>query len=293
MTMTEKLTIVVPIYNEEASLKMFIPELIKFTEDNHCKLILVNDGSTDNSDSILRSLNQTSGFKYIKHKMNKGYGAALKAGIEQTETEYVVTVDADGQHILQDVLKLREKIINADADLVIGSRVETKGNGSIKKLGKFIIRNLAKILIQNKINDLNAGMKMMRTNLAKKYIKICPDTFAFSDVITLVFISEKNVVLEEPIQVIERQTGKSKITLNTAFETILEIINITVLFNPLRVFLPLTFFFLILGFGWSLKIVLEGRGVSVGGSLLIVLGILCFLIGLVAEQLSFIKKRLM
>jgi hypothetical protein len=195
--------------------------------------------------------------------------------------------------VLEDVLKLRDKIVRTDADLVIGSRIDNKGSESIKRFGKFIIRNLSKILIQNEINDLNAGMKMMRTNLAKKYIKICPDTFAFSDVITLVFISEKNIVLEEPIQVFERQNGKSKITLNTAFETILEIINITVLFNPLRVFLPLTLFFLILGFGWSLRIVLLGNGVSVGGSLLIVLGILCFLIGLVAEQLSFIKKRLM
>jgi glycosyltransferase involved in cell wall biosynthesis len=291
--MTEKLTIVVPVYNEEISLKTFIPSLIKFSNDNNFKLVIVNDGSTDNTESIIESFNQLGSFKYVRHKKNKGYGAALKAGIEQCETELVVTVDADGQHVLEDVLKLRDKIVSTDADLVIGSRVDNKGSETIKRFGKFIIRNLSKILIQNEINDLNAGMKMMRTNLAKKYIKICPDTFAFSDVITLVFISEKNIVLEEPIQVIERQNGKSKITFNTAFETILEIINITVLFNPLRVFLPLTLFFLIIGFGWSLRIVLTGNGVSVGGSLLIVLGILCFLIGLVAEQLSFIKKRLM
>ena len=291
--MTEKLTIIVPVYNEEISLKIFLPTLIKFVDDNKFKVIIVNDGSTDGTNSIIESLNQEQVFKYVKHKKNKGYGAALKTGLELAETEYVVTVDADGQHLLEDVLKLKEKILESDADLVIGSRVNNRGSEPIKKFGKFIIRNLSKVLIQNQINDLNAGMKMMRTNLAKRYIKICPDTFAFSDVITLIFISEKNVVLEEPIEVIQRQNGKSKITFNTAFETILEIINITVLFNPLRVFLPLTFFFLILGFGWSLKIVLEGNGVSVGGSLLIVLGILCFLIGLVAEQLSFIKKRLM
>ena len=291
--MTEKLTIVVPVYNEESSLRTFIPSLIKFSVENNCKIIVVNDGSTDSTESIILSFNRSDSFKYIKHKKNKGYGAALKAGIESSDTEFVVTVDADGQHVLEDVIKLRDKISNTDADIVIGSRVDNKGRETIKRFGKYIIRKLSKILIQNEINDLNAGMKMMRTHLAKKYIKICPDTFAFSDVITLVFISEKNIVLEEPIQVLERQNGKSKITLNTAFETILEIINITVLFNPLRVFLPLTLFFLILGFGWSLRIVLTGRGVSVGGSLLIVLGILCFLIGLVAEQLSFIKKRLM
>ncbi|MFZ4589796.1 MAG: glycosyltransferase family 2 protein [Ignavibacteria bacterium] len=291
--MTEKLTIVVPVFNEEVSLKILLPSLVKFASENNYKLIVVNDGSTDSSYSIIESYSSNPIFKCIKHKKNKGYGAALKAGIEQSDTEYVVTFDADGQHLLTDVSKLMAKIAETDADMVIGSRVDKKGSESVKRFGKFIIRKLSKILIQNEINDLNAGMKMMRTNLAKRYIKICPDTFAFSDVITLVFISEKNIVLEEPIQAVQRKNGKSKITLNTAFETILEIINISVLFNPLRVFLPLTFFFLVLGFGWSLKIVLEGKGVSVGGSLLIVLGILCFLIGLVAEQLSFIKKRLM
>jgi glycosyltransferase involved in cell wall biosynthesis len=291
--MIEKLTIVVPVFNEEVSLKILLPSLVNFAAENNYKLIIINDGSTDNSYSILESYNSNPVLKCIKHKKNKGYGAALKAGIEQAETEYVVTFDADGQHLLTDVSKLIAKITDTDADMVIGSRIDNKGSESVKRFGKFIIRKLSKILIQNEINDLNAGMKMMRTNLAKRYIKICPDTFAFSDVITLVFISEKNIVLEEPIQVVQRKNGKSKITMNTAFETILEIINISVLFNPLRVFLPLTFFFLIMGFGWSLKIVLEGKGVSVGGSLLIVLGILCFLIGLVAEQLSFIKKRLM
>ncbi|MCX6156731.1 MAG: glycosyltransferase family 2 protein [Ignavibacteriae bacterium] len=291
--MTEKLTIVVPVYNEEVSLKILLPSLIKFTNENNTRLIIVNDGSTDGSDAIIEPYSRDAGFTYIRHKKNKGYGAALKAGIETADTEYVVSFDADGQHLPEDILRLQAKITGTDADMVIGSRVDNKGSETIKRFGKYIIRELSKILIQNEINDLNAGMKMMRTDLAKRYIKICPDTFAFSDVITLVFISEKNIVLEEPIQVVQRKNGKSKITMNTAFETILEIINISVLFNPLRVFLPLTFFFLVIGFGWSLKIVLEGKGVSVGGSLLIVLGILCFLIGLVAEQLSFIKKRLM
>lgn len=291
--MTEQLTIVVPVYNEVVSLEILLPSLIKFITENSFKLIVVNDGSTDGSDAIIESHRKNIPFNYIRHKKNKGYGAALKAGIEQADTEYVVTFDADGQHHQDDVLKLLSKITETDADMVIGSRVDNKGGESVKKFGKYIIRKLSKILIQNEVKDLNAGMKMMRTKPAQRYIKICPDTFAFSDVITLVFISEKNIVLEEPIQVQQRKNGKSKITLNTAFETVLEIINISVLFNPLRVFLPLTIFFLILGSGWSLKIVLEGRGVSVGGSLLIVLGILCFLIGLVAEQLSFIKKRLM
>lgn len=291
--MTDKLTIVIPFFNEGASLKSLVPDLIKFTSDNNCNVIMVNDGSTDDSETYLKSFDFTTNFKFLKHKKNKGYGAALKLGIENAETEYVITFDADGQHCFDDVIKLYRKIIDEDADLVIGSRVSEAGGETAKKFGKYVIRKLSKILIQNEIKDLNAGMKIMRTSLAKRYIKICPDTFAFSDVITLVFVSEKNIVMEEPVKVLPRANDKSKITINTAFETILEIINITVLFNPLRVFLPISFLFLIVGFLWSLRIVLTGNGVSVGGSLLIVLGILSLLMGLIAEQLSFIKKRLM
>lgn len=291
--MTEKLSIVIPFYNEETALRALIPSLQKFSADNKCKVILVNDGSDDNSDSVIKSFSFSDDFTFIRHKMNRGYGAALKSGIEKCETEYVITFDADGQHSLDDVIVLYNKIILEDADLVIGSRINNGNTEKTKRFGKFIIRNLSKILIQNTIKDLNAGMKIMRSNLAKKYIRICPDTFAFSDVITLIFVSEKNEVLEEPIKVLPRENGSSKITINTAFETVMEIINITVLFNPLRVFLPLSFLFLMLGVIWSFKIVLDGKGVSVGGSLLIVLGILSLLMGLIAEQLSFIKKRLM
>lgn len=291
--MTEKLSIVIPLYNEESALMSLIPALLKFSSENKCKVIMVNDGSTDKSESIIKSFEYPDEFIFIRHKMNRGYGAALKSGIEKCDTEYVITFDADGQHSLDDVIVLYNKIISEDADLVIGSRINNGNTEKTKRFGKFIIRVLSKILIQNTINDLNAGMKIMRANLAKKYIRICPDTFAFSDVITLIFISEKNEVLEEPIKVLPRENGLSKITINTAFETVMEIINITVLFNPLRVFLPLSLLFLVLGIIWSFKIVLDGKGVSVGGSLLIVLGILSLLMGLIAEQLSFIKKRLM
>ena len=291
--MNDKLTIIIPFYNEETALKVLIPSLIQFSVINKCKIIMVNDGSDDNSESVIKSFNFSDDFKFIRHKMNRGYGAALKSGIEKCETEYVITFDADGQHSFDDVIVLYNKIISEDADLVIGSRINNDNTEKTKRFGKFIIRNLSKILIQNKITDLNAGMKIMRTNLAKKYIRICPDTFSFSDVITLIFISEKNEVLEVPVKVLPRVNGKSKITINTAFDTVMEIINITVLFNPLRVFLPLSLMFLLLGIIWSFKIVLDGKGVSVGGSLLIVMGILSLLMGLIAEQLSFIKKRLM
>ncbi|MCI0472736.1 MAG: glycosyltransferase family 2 protein [Ignavibacteria bacterium] len=290
---TQKLTIVIPSFNEAENLISLLPEIMEFSKSNNIKVILTDDGSTDSTPAVAGKYTDNQLFRYIRHKKNRGYGAALKTGISETDTEYVITFDADCQHNPADVKKLLEVIISNDADLVIGSRHEKYKFGILKRFGKFIIRLLSKILIQNRIQDLNAGMKMMKTELAKKYIKICPDTFAFSDVITLVFVSEKNVVLEENISVNIRKDGKSKVNFNTAMETVMEIINIAIMFNPMKIFLPVSFIFTLFGIIWSLYIVMQGKGISVGGSLLIVLGILSFLIGLMAEQLSNIKKRMM
>jgi len=88
-----------------------------------------------------------------------------------------------------------------------------------------------------------------------------------------------------------RISGESTISTRTAFETILEILNLVMLFNPLRVFLPLSIFCVLIGLVWGIPFIMLGRGVSVGAMLAIVSGLLLFTLGLVSEQLSQIRKR--
>ena len=140
------------------------------------------------------------------------------------------------------------------------------------------------------IHDLNSGMKIYRTNLAKKYIGLTPDTMAFSEIITLIFISYRHYVLEELIVVEERISGKSKIRFQTAFQTFMEIINIVILFNPAKIFLPISLICIIIGLSIGVPIIIAGNGVSTGSLLAIFSGILFFLLGLIAEQLSMIRK---
>ena len=86
-------------------------------------------------------------------------------------------------------------------------------------------------------------------------------------------------------------TGKSKITTFTAFETIIQVLNIALMFNPLKLFLPISALCILAGFGWGIPIVLLGRGVSVGAMLAIVSGLLFFVLGLIASQLSAIRME--
>ena len=119
---------------------------------------------------------------------------------------------------------------------------------------------------------------------------LCPDSMAFSEVITLVFVSDRHLVVEHPIRIRERIAGSSTITTATAFQTMMEILNIVVLFNPIRVFLPVSLISVLLGVLWGLPIVLRGGGVSVGAMLAIVTGIIFFFLGLLAEQISMIRR---
>jgi hypothetical protein len=142
------------------------------------------------------------------------------------------------------------------------------------------------------VKDLNSGFKLYRTEYAQHYLHVCPTSMAFSDVITLVFIQRGDLVMEHPITVNPRRTGKSKININTAFETILEILNLVVLFNPMRVFFPLSLFLLLIGIGWGIPFALLGRGISTGSILAIVLGAIMFSIGLIASQLSSMRMSM-
>ena len=128
------------------------------------------------------------------------------------------------------------------------------------------------------------------TLLAKKYIRLCPDHMAFSDIIAMVFISKRHLVLERPINIKPRTAGVSTISTLTAIETVKEILNIVILFNPMRVFFPIAFLSIVAALAWGIPIALKGRGVSIGAMLGFTTGILFFLLGLLAEQLSQIRK---
>ncbi|MCX6245748.1 MAG: glycosyltransferase family 2 protein [Bacteroidetes bacterium] len=296
MSDESRLTVIIPAFNEAENLAIILPPLIELCKQNDWKLIIVNDGSHDNTREILDSLIHPSpegerpGVRLIHHKLNKGYGAAIKSGISSCDTEYCITIDADGQHRLEDIGRLFGCMKSKDADMVVGSRKGVKSATYSRGIGKIIIRFIAKMLMSVPVKDINSGMKVYRTELAKKYIHLVPDTMSYSDVITLIFINNRHLVLEEPITIAPRLKGKSTIRVETAFQTIMEIINIVILFNPAKIFLPLSAIFILAGIIVGLPFLLAGHGVSTGSLLGITAGIFFFLLGLVAEQLSALRK---
>ena len=291
MGISNALTVIIPIYNEEAVIPTVLPAMISFCESHGYSMVLVNDGSKDDSLRLIKGLAEGhDSILIVSHKLNRGYGGALKSGILASRTEYSIFVDSDGQHKMEDVLNLHELIIERDADMIVGSRQGQRGHW-FRELGKTLIRSIARILMKVPIYDINSGMKIFRTDLAKDYIHLYPNTMAFSDIICLVFLHKRYLVLEEPITIEERKGGTSTIGIHTAINTVHEILNIVTLFNPMKIFFPLSIVSEVLGLAWGAFIAIQGKGLSVGSSFLIISGVILFCIGLIAEQISQIRLK--
>jgi glycosyltransferase involved in cell wall biosynthesis len=286
------LTVIVPVYNEADSLPDFLPGLFALCQEKHWHLILVDDGSEDDSAQIISKYENQPNVTIINHKLNRGYGGALKSGIAYTTTSHLVTLDGDGQHSLSDIAPVFNFAVEKEADLVVGNRGKQKLN-PYREFGKWIIRTFTKVLMPLPIHDLNSGFKLYRTEPAQRYAVICPNSMAFSDVITLTFISQRDRVLEYPIITFERKKGKSTIRFASAFDTVLEIINISLMFNPLRVFLPISLICILVGIGWGIPFLILGHGISIGSMLAIIIGLLFFALGLIASQLAAIRMGLL
>jgi glycosyltransferase involved in cell wall biosynthesis len=286
------LTIIVPVYNESELLPVIAPQIIEYCQPRQWQVIFVNDGSKDGSAKYLDSLPNPPTVRVFHHKVNRGYGGAIKTGLLHVDTPYCITIDADGQHNLQDIEIVFRQALEKDADMVVGNRGQQGDISAYRALGKRLIRVFTRLLMPLPIQDLNSGFKLYRTDLAQKFQRVCPNTMSFSDVITLVFINQGNLVLEHQITVNPRQAGKSTINTFTAFETVLEIMNIILMFNPLRIFLPISAFFVLIGLAWGTFIyIVNTHGVSVGAMLAIVTGLIFFVLGLLANQVSAMRME--
>jgi len=288
------LTILIPCYNEEKALVIFMPELLEFCRAQGYQLIFINDGSKDNTKKVITEAIKGHEFaRLVDLKVNRGYGGAIKAGVLAANTEYVITIDGDGQHQLADVSNLYAKIQSEEADMIIGSREGQASGSFFRAVGKTLIRSFTKLIMHLPIYDLNSGMKIYRRSLAKKYLNFCSDGMPFSDSIALMFINEKHYVLEVPITIKERLAGESTINIKTAFDTVLQIIYIYIFYYPLKIFVTSGILVLVVSLLWGIPIMLQGRGVSVGTLTGILISFTMFLLGLIAQQIVMVRKDLM
>jgi glycosyltransferase involved in cell wall biosynthesis len=286
-----ELTIIMPCYNEESSLPVVLPPALQLCQQRNWKLIVINDGSTDRTGDVLLEFKNNPCLEVIAHKVNRGYGAAIATGIYYCQSTIAVTIDADGQHELDDISRLLAFQKAEDADLVIGCRIEQGMPDVFRLIGKKIILFIARALFPNlKTKDLNSGFKLYQVEIAKIMAPYCPESMAFSDVMTLMFVNNGLKVVEHQIKVNKRLGGKSTINLKTAIDTVLEIVTLIMLFKPLRFFAVISIIFFGAGVLLGLRFLLLDRGLSVAALLLLLTSIIMFTTGLLAEQNAILTR---
>jgi glycosyltransferase involved in cell wall biosynthesis len=277
-----QITIVIPAHNEEGAIGNVLTALFGALPASVAEVIVVDDGSTDRTAELAEAANA----RVLRQPRNRGYGASLKAGIKAARTEFVLTMDADGQHRLEDVAKLCDTMSGSQPpDCVIGHRTRLVHSPLWRMPGKWFLTRLARVLTQREIRDLNCGLRVMRRDVIMRYMHLCPSGFSFSTTSTIALASRGDHVEFVPIRV-EPRIGKSAVSVATGFQTILLVLRLASLFNPLRVFLPLSLFFILGGLLWTIPYLMDGQGVTVASMLAVLTGVTLFGLGLICDQVA-------
>lgn len=206
-----KILIIVPAYNEEDNIIGVIDSLLN--ELNYADILVINDGSKDNTEQKARSKN----VKVISQKLNLGIGGTVQTGFKfarKYNYDIVVQFDGDGQHNAFEIKRLIIPIIENLADVVIGSRFLNKGGFQstfLRRLGIKIFEYLNSILINQKITDNTSGFRAYN----KKAINFLANNYPqdFPEPEAIIILGKKNFkLIEIPVIMNERSKGKSSIT---------------------------------------------------------------------------------
>jgi len=158
-----KICAVIPAYNEEDN----IAEVVKKTKENVDSVIVVDDGSEDDTAHIAEMMGAT----VVRHPVNMGKGFALETGIEKAledDPDILVTLDADNQHDPADIPMLSNTLINENLDIVFGSRSLNGDMPLILRFGNWWLCKSAQVLFGTKVTDSQSGFKAFRRDAYEK-----------------------------------------------------------------------------------------------------------------------------
>jgi glycosyltransferase involved in cell wall biosynthesis len=287
-------SVILPAYNEEEGIFEQIETIrhVLLSHEIEHEIIVVDDGSGDRTAELAVQARA----RVFRHQQNKGYGAALKTGIVGAQYDMIVIIDADGTYPADQLPNMIAKLENAD--MVVGARIGEKIHVPlIRRPAKWILSWLAARITGQKIPDLNSGLRAFRRNCVKQYFSILPNRFSFTTTITLAMLNDNYFVIFHPINYYKR-IGRSKIVPYHFLEFMILVFRIAMLFQPLKIFVPLAFSCICLGilkviydtvtlfirasnFSWSL---LYQPALSTSAILLLLFGLQLLLIGMVADS---------
>jgi glycosyltransferase involved in cell wall biosynthesis len=278
----EPLSIIVPAFNEADSIGRVLDTIIECMSENGAdyELLVVDDGSTDGTADAV----QAKGVRLIRHRVNQGYGAALKTGIRQSRFPLLAIIDSDGTYPVDALPRLLAHM--HEYDMAVGARTgEHVKIPFQRRPAKWFLKKLADYLSGCDIPDLNSGLRVFHRELAERFFGIFPDGFSFTTTITLAALTNGYRVKFLPINYFKR-TGQSSIKpMRDFLGFLLLVIRLVVYFKPLNVFLPMSGGLLLVGLAKAAIDFLHQNHFGVGAAIVTLSALQIACLGLLADMI--------
>lgn len=273
------LSIILPAKNEAPALANLLPRLR--AAQPTAEIIVVDDGSTDNT----RAICAQHGIQCLTSPYSMGNGAAIKRGARVASGDILVFMDGDGQHDPADVARLLEKL-EQGFDMAIGARDWGSQAGVGRGLANTLYNWLASHMTGHEVADLTSGFRAVRAVRFREFLYLLPNGFSYPTTSTMAFFRSAYPVIYVPIRA-ARRIGKSHIKpLRDGVRFLLIIFKIATLYSPLKLFVPVSAAFFLLGvtyYGYTFVTVHRLTNMS---ALLFSAAVIVFLIGLISEQIT-------
>lgn len=277
---TLKLSIVLPCYNEALNLPGVIKKLKQLTIPN-TEILIIDDASKDESVAIAES----HGVRVVRHRTNMGNGACIKTGARNARGQFIVFMDADGQHDPNDIPTFLSKL-EEGYDMVVGARSGASQASLFRRLANAFYNDFATFITNFKVQDLTSGFRAVDAEKFREFMHLYPNGFSYPTTCTMAFIRAGYQLCYIPI-IAHKRGGKSHISITKdGVRFLLIIFKIGTLYSPLKLFLPISILHFVTGVSYYLyTYTVWGRFTNMS-ALLIIAAMLIFLIGLVSEQIT-------
>lgn len=281
--MRRSCAIIIPAYNERGAIEDTIHRvqgICAQVPGYDFEIVCVNDGSSDGTGEILARL---AGITVITHDVNRGYGAALRTGLDYCSQEWIFITDADGTYPLEDLPRLLE-VAASGVDMVVGARQGSGISASLPhQLARWILRKMVHGLTGVMVPDLNSGMRVFRKTLYQEFRHLLPMGFSFTTTLTVASLYSGRKVRYLPINY-ERRIGKSNIKpVKDFFGFSMLIVRLASYFEPLRFFLPAAFILAGLGVVRAIRDVIVVNQFGALAVILMLTAFQVFVLGVIAD----------
>jgi len=281
-----KVSVVLPAYEEAESIGDIVRKIRSLNAE--FEIIVVDDGSKDDTGKVAK---EAGADIVLRNTYNLGNGASVKRGCLASAGEMIVMLDADGQHPPELIPDLLSHI--GDYDMCVAARTRRSSTSKFRNFGNQMLNYIASWIIGKKIEDLTSGFRAVRRAPLMQCIHLFPQRYSYPTTITMaLFQGNYFVKYMSADSITKRETGTSNISPFWDFIRFINIMfRIIILFSPQRFFLPLSGVVFAAAMALAVYQTVFFGGLQSGSLLLFMTSIFVFCFGLLAEQISQVRKE--